>query len=73
MMFGGAIYLHDISSKRFSGTAKRNLDIFSHLCGEAAVDTVVLVTDALGSAGDTRLWEKGERTAGCALESDASS
>jgi len=44
MVLGGVIYLHDISQDRFSGTAKRNLKMFSHLCGDAALDKVVLVT-----------------------------
>ena len=48
MILGGVIYLHDISQDRFSGTARRNLDMFSHLCGEAALDKVVLVTSKWG-------------------------
>jgi hypothetical protein len=44
MVLGGIIYLHDISQDRFSGTAKKNLQMFSHLCGDAALDKVVLVT-----------------------------
>ncbi|TEB18247.1 hypothetical protein FA13DRAFT_1746234 [Coprinellus micaceus] len=44
MILGGVIYLHDISQDRFSGTARRNLEMFNSLCGEAALDKVVLVT-----------------------------
>lgn len=52
MMLGGVIYLHDISQDRFSGIARRNLNMFSHLCGEAALDKVVLVTSKWSRQGD---------------------
>ncbi|KAF8905759.1 P-loop containing nucleoside triphosphate hydrolase protein [Gymnopilus junonius] len=42
---GGVIYLHDISAPRFfSGTARRNLQMFRSLCGEDVLDNVVLGT-----------------------------
>ena len=44
MVLGGVVYLHDISHDRFSGTARRNLEIFRHLCGDAALNKVVLGT-----------------------------
>jgi len=44
MVLGGVIYLHDISQGRFSGTARRNLEVFNRLCGDAALDKVVLGT-----------------------------
>ena len=44
MVLGGVIYLHDISQGRFSGTARRNLEMFNRLCGDAALDKVVLGT-----------------------------
>jgi len=44
MVLGGVIYLHDISQDRFSGTARRNLEMFNHLRGDAALDKVVLGT-----------------------------
>ncbi|PPQ91779.1 hypothetical protein CVT25_000424 [Psilocybe cyanescens] len=44
MVLAGVIYLHDISEDRFSGTARRNLEIFNHLCGDAALSKVVLGT-----------------------------
>ncbi|KAF8064986.1 P-loop containing nucleoside triphosphate hydrolase protein [Lyophyllum atratum] len=47
-VLGGVIYLHDISHDRFSGTARRNLDIFNHLCGDAALCKVVLGTTKWG-------------------------
>lgn len=44
MVLGGVLYLHDISNDRFSGTARRNLEMFQHLCGDAALSKVVLGT-----------------------------
>ncbi|KAJ3510414.1 hypothetical protein NMY22_g15986 [Coprinellus aureogranulatus] len=60
MILGGVIYLHDISQDRFSGTARRNLNMFSHLCGEAALDKVVLVTSKWSRQG-SRDFGKRER------------
>jgi len=48
MVLGGIIYLHDISILRFSGTARRNLEMFNRLCGDAALDKVVLCTNQWG-------------------------
>jgi len=45
MVLGGVIYLHDISILRFSGTARRNLEMFNRLCGDAALNKVVLCTN----------------------------
>ena len=50
MVIGGVIYLHDISSDRFSGTARRNLDIFHKLCGDEAFEKVDFVTSKWGLA-----------------------
>jgi len=44
MPIGGVLYLHDISLKRFTGTARRNLEMFRRLCGEDALGKVVFVT-----------------------------
>ena len=44
MVLGGVVYLHDISQDRFSGTARRNLEMFNRLCGDAAMNKVVLGT-----------------------------
>jgi len=44
VVLGGVIYLHDISSDRFSGTARRNLEMFHNLCGDAAMNKVILGT-----------------------------
>ncbi|KAF9555458.1 hypothetical protein CPC08DRAFT_765907 [Agrocybe pediades] len=43
-VLGGVIYLHDISNDRFSGTAKRNLEMFNHMCGKAALKRVIIGT-----------------------------
>ncbi|THU87669.1 hypothetical protein K435DRAFT_594871, partial [Dendrothele bispora CBS 962.96] len=44
MVLAGVIYLHDISQDRFTDTAKRNLNMLNHLCGEASLEKVVLVS-----------------------------
>ncbi|THU87673.1 hypothetical protein K435DRAFT_919431 [Dendrothele bispora CBS 962.96] len=44
MVLAGVIYLHDISQDRFTDTARRNLSKFNHLCGEASLEKVVLVS-----------------------------
>jgi len=43
-ILGGVLYLHDISQKRFTGTARKNLSMFNHMCGEIALPNVVLCT-----------------------------
>jgi hypothetical protein len=48
MVVGGVLYLHDISNKRFTGTARMNLEVFRHLCGDAAIDRVILGTTDWG-------------------------
>ncbi|KAF9538796.1 hypothetical protein CPC08DRAFT_701100 [Agrocybe pediades] len=45
---GGVIYLHDIYNERFSGTAKRNLDMFNRMCGDAALEKVIIGTTKWG-------------------------
>ncbi|RXW22536.1 hypothetical protein EST38_g3300, partial [Candolleomyces aberdarensis] len=50
MVLGGVIFLHDISQDRFSGTARRNFELFKHLCGDSAFGQVVLVTSKWGRA-----------------------
>ncbi|RXW12712.1 hypothetical protein EST38_g13143 [Candolleomyces aberdarensis] len=49
-VIGGVIYLHDISQEKFSGTARRNLEVFKRLCGEPSLDKVALVTAKWGRA-----------------------
>ena len=48
MAIGGVLYLHDISNKRFTGTARMNLMMFRHLCGDADLDRVILGTTKWG-------------------------
>ncbi|KAF6749527.1 P-loop containing nucleoside triphosphate hydrolase protein [Ephemerocybe angulata] len=50
-VLGGVIYVHDISQDRFSGTARKNLEMFNHLCGDAALHKVMLVTSKWGRQG----------------------
>ncbi|KAF8885389.1 P-loop containing nucleoside triphosphate hydrolase protein [Gymnopilus junonius] len=47
-VLGGVIYLHDISNDRFTGTARRNLEMFQHLCGQDAFSKVILGTTKWG-------------------------
>ena len=44
MKLGGVIYLQSIADKRMMGTTRRNLDMFSQLCGDKALARVVLGT-----------------------------
>ncbi|KAF4615160.1 hypothetical protein D9613_003468 [Agrocybe pediades] len=44
MVVGGVIYLHDISNDRFSGTARRNLEMFNRMCGDNAFKKVIIGT-----------------------------
>ncbi|PPQ78829.1 hypothetical protein CVT25_010622, partial [Psilocybe cyanescens] len=41
-VLGGVIYLHDLSIDRYTGTAKKNLNMFCQLCGMDALDRVVV-------------------------------
>ncbi|KAF9555475.1 hypothetical protein CPC08DRAFT_132494 [Agrocybe pediades] len=43
-VLGGVIYLHDVSNNRFSGTARRNLEMFNLMCGDAALSRVIIGT-----------------------------
>ncbi|KAF6756358.1 P-loop containing nucleoside triphosphate hydrolase protein [Ephemerocybe angulata] len=47
-MLGGVIYVHDISQDRFSTTARKNLEMFQHLCGDFALHKVMLLTSKWG-------------------------
>ena len=48
MKLAGIIYLHEISLDRFTGTARKNQDLFKKLCGDDALKHVVLVTTKWG-------------------------
>ncbi|KAF9537982.1 hypothetical protein CPC08DRAFT_717618 [Agrocybe pediades] len=47
-ILGGVIYLHDISSGRFSGTERRNLEMFNLMCGNTALKKVIIGTTKWG-------------------------
>ncbi|KAF8056272.1 P-loop containing nucleoside triphosphate hydrolase protein [Lyophyllum atratum] len=53
-VLGGVIYLHDISRDQFDGTARMNLEMLNHLCGDAALSKVVLGTTKWGNVTDER-------------------
>ena len=61
MKVAGVIYLHDISLTRMQGTSRRNLEVFSHLCGDSALDKVILATT---------MWNRVEEKEGTGRESD---
>ena len=44
MKLAGIVYLHEISQDRITGTAPNNLTLFKKLCGDKAVNYVVLAT-----------------------------
>ena len=48
MTLGGVTYLQSIADKRMMGTTRRNLDMFSQLCGDKAPARVVLGTTNWG-------------------------
>ena len=52
MTLGGVIYLQSIADKRMMGTTRRNLDMFSQLCGEKALPRVVLGTTNWGEVDE---------------------
>jgi hypothetical protein len=44
----GIVYLHRINETRFSGSAKRYLEMFRQICGDDALSNVALVTTMWG-------------------------
>lgn len=44
VLLHGIIYLHRITDVRMSGSARRNLLMFKHLCGDEYLKKVILVT-----------------------------
>ncbi|GLB39679.1 putative 50S ribosome-binding GTPase [Lyophyllum shimeji] len=60
MVLAGVIYLHDVSQTRFSGTARRNLEMFRHICGDRALQKVILGTTKWGRVdmGECRSHEE---------------
>ena len=61
MKVAGVIYLHEISQTRMHGTSRRNLVVFSRLCGDSALDKVILATTK---------WNKVEEGEGTERELD---
>ncbi|KAF5325992.1 hypothetical protein D9611_000749 [Ephemerocybe angulata] len=59
-VLGGVIFVHDISEDRFTGAARRNLEMFNHLCGEPCLRKTVILTTKWGRAGN-RDFERTER------------
>ena len=49
----GVIYIHRITDNRFTGSAGRNFEMLSKLCGDTALKNVVLVTNMWGEVGLT--------------------
>lgn len=58
VLLHGIIYLHRITDVRMSGSARRNLLMFKHLCGDEYLKKVILVTTMwdkeLESVGENR-------------------
>jgi len=48
----GIVYLHRITDNRMQGSARKNLELFSRLVGDAALSNVVLVTTMWGNVQD---------------------
>jgi hypothetical protein len=44
MLVGGVLYLHDITKDGWTGTSKSNLSLFTKICGEDAMNQVILLT-----------------------------
>ena len=49
MVIVGVLYLHDISLKRFTHTARQNLGLFYRMCGGSAISQAVLATTNWGT------------------------
>ena len=55
MLVGGVIYLHDTTKDGWTGASKRNLNLFSKICGDDAMDLVSFVTTKWGNIPDAQL------------------
>ena len=58
---GGVLYLHDISTKRFTSTARKNLDMFTRICGGASMKKTILVTTNWEKRTSDKLYIRRER------------
>ena len=83
MTLGGVIYLLSIADKRMKGTTRRNLDMFYQLCGDKALEKVVLGTTNWGVSEIDRemepkreeqlaknFWNKSKTSSGSLLRFD---
>ena len=61
MILGGVIYLLSIADKRMKGTTRRNLDMFYQLCGDKALERVVLGTTNWGELEGNEIGPKREQ------------
>ncbi|KIM23084.1 hypothetical protein M408DRAFT_28197 [Serendipita vermifera MAFF 305830] len=57
----GILYLHDISSKRMGGMARKNFELFRKLCGTKALKNVIIVTT---------MWDQVDSQVGAAREEE---
>ena len=60
MKLAGIVYLHEISQDRITGTARKNLTLFKKLCGEGAVNYVVLATTKWNRLGSKTIGRQRE-------------
>ncbi|KAG6917332.1 hypothetical protein DXG01_002903 [Tephrocybe rancida] len=60
MTLAGVIYLHEISQTRMLGTARKNLDMFNKLCGDAATKNVILATTKWSQIKDKEIGDRRE-------------
>jgi hypothetical protein len=61
-VLGGVIYLHDMTQDRFTGTVRRNVVLFNHLCGSNSLNKVIIATSKWSRLGVHR--EQGEMREG---------
>ncbi|KAG6826662.1 hypothetical protein H0H92_014935 [Tricholoma furcatifolium] len=57
MKLAGVIYLHEITQPRMLGTSRKNLDLFTRLCGPDAIKNVILATTKWGELPNIQTGE----------------
>ncbi|CAA7262285.1 unnamed protein product [Cyclocybe aegerita] len=57
---GGVLYLHDISTRRFTSTPNKNLHTLCHICGDASLKRTIMVTTNWDSITNNVLSEREE-------------
>ncbi|TEB20537.1 hypothetical protein FA13DRAFT_1696666 [Coprinellus micaceus] len=55
MLVGGVLYLHDTTKDGWTGASRRNLNLFSKICGDDAMNLVRFLTTKWGNVPDTQL------------------